>query len=229
MDKDDILRKIGKCLALAKSSEPAEAAAGLRQAQALMREHGVSQLEAQAVGARECLVKATARKPSRHEAHLAGLVADAFGCELILASGRILSGGAMWLLVGCSPSVEVAQYTLQVLLRLMARARADHIKAKLKRCGPKNKTARADAFCQGWVAAIASLVPRMESSGDQKAAIEAHMQLNHPNLGNFTPRSRDAGARGWADQVAGHRAGAGVQLHQGVGASSAPLMLGNGR
>ena len=40
MDKDDILRKIEKCLALAKSSEPAEAAAALRQAQALMREHG---------------------------------------------------------------------------------------------------------------------------------------------------------------------------------------------
>ena len=65
----------------------------------------------------------------------------------------------MWLLVGCSPNVEVAQYTLQVLLRLMARARAEHIKAKLKRCGPKNKTARADAFCQGWVAAIASRTP----------------------------------------------------------------------
>ena len=61
MDKDDILRKIEKCLALAKSSEPAEAAA-LRQAQALMREHGVSQLEAQAIGARECSVKAAARR-----------------------------------------------------------------------------------------------------------------------------------------------------------------------
>lgn len=229
MDKDDILRKIGKCLALAKSSEPAEAAAALRQAQALMRDHGVSQLQAQAVGVRECSVKATARKPSRHEAHLAGLVADSFGCELILASGGILSGGAVWLLVGCSPSVEVAQYTLQVLLRLMAQARADHIKTKLKRCGPKNKTARADAFCQGWVAAVASLVPRIEPPADQKTAIEAHMQLNHPNLGKFTPRSRDAGARGWADQVAGHRAGAGVQLHQGVGTSAAPLMLGQGK
>ena len=137
MDKDDILRKIEKCLALAKSSEPAEAAA-LRQAQALMREHGVSQLEAQAIGARECSVKA-ARTPSRHEAYLAGLVADAFGCELILASGGILSGGVVWLLVGCSPNVEVAQYTLQVLLRLMARARAEHIKAKLKRCGPRTR------------------------------------------------------------------------------------------
>ena len=62
MDKDDILRKIEKCLALAKSSEPAEAAAALRQAQALMREHGVSQLEAQAIGARECSVKAAARR-----------------------------------------------------------------------------------------------------------------------------------------------------------------------
>ena len=139
MDKDDILRKIEKCLALAKSSEPAEAAAALRQAQALMREHGVSQLEAQAIGARECSVKAAARTPSRHEAYLAGLVADAFGCELILASGGILSGGVVWLLVGCSPNVEVAQYTLQVLLRLMARARAEHIKAKLKRCGPRTR------------------------------------------------------------------------------------------
>ena len=34
MDKDDILRKIGKCLALAKSSEPAEAAAAASGASA---------------------------------------------------------------------------------------------------------------------------------------------------------------------------------------------------
>ncbi|SAI74601.1 Protein of uncharacterised function (DUF2786) [Bordetella ansorpii] len=229
MDKDDIFRKIEKCLSLAKSSEPAEAAAAMRQAQALMREHSVSELEVTAASVREKIVMAGALKPSRYEADLASLVASAFGCELILVGAGALSGSrAMWLLVGCPPGVDVAQYTLHVLMRLMARARRDHIKTKLKRCRQKSKTVRADAFCLGWVDAVSTLISHMEATAHQKTAIEAHMQLKHPNLGNFTPRSRDAGVRGWADRAAGRRAGNDVQLHQGVGARAAPLMLGYG-
>lgn len=224
MNKSDILRKIEKCLALAKSSEPAEAAAAMRQAQALMREHDLSELEVAAASVRETVVQASALKPSSHEARLANLVADAFGCELILMGG---GGRALWALIGCSPGVEVAHYTLQVLMRLMAHARRDHIKARLKRCGPKSKTARADAFCLGWVQAVSTQVSRMEPTTEQQAAIEAHMQLRHPNLGSFTPRSRDVGANGWKDHDAGRCAGASVQLHQGVGSKPAPLTLGN--
>lgn len=41
MDKKAAIEKIRKCLALAKSANEHEAAAALRQAQALMRKYGV--------------------------------------------------------------------------------------------------------------------------------------------------------------------------------------------
>jgi hypothetical protein len=46
MNRDDLLRKIRACLRLSKSANEHEAAAALRQAQALMREHGISPREA---------------------------------------------------------------------------------------------------------------------------------------------------------------------------------------
>ena len=224
MDKDDILRKIEKCLALAKSSEPAEAAAALRQAQALMREHGVSQLEAQAIGARECSVKAAAH-------------ARRAGTKPTLP--------ALWPMLSAASSslraAESSRWSSVAAGRLLAQCRGGTVhpagapaadgtcprrahQGQVEALRPKNKTARADAFCQGWVAAIASRTPH-GVLGRSEGCNRGPHAAESPEPGKFTPRSRDAGARGWADQVAGHRAGAGVQLHQGVGASSAPLML----
>ncbi|PND29632.1 hypothetical protein C1I89_33695 [Achromobacter pulmonis] len=224
MDKDSILRKIQKCMALAGSAEPAEAAAALRQAQALMREHGISDLEVTAASVQEMPVRARADNPTMHESLTASMVADAFGCRLIFSNGFV--HGPRWLLVGCSPNVDVAAYALQVLLRLLFKARKDYIAAKLKRCGPKNKRARADAFCMGWAHAASRAVSNMERTDEQDKAIEAFMSLNHPDLDSLKPREPRA-ARGdtWADRAAGHIAGQGVQLHQGVGAAAAPLML----
>jgi len=42
MNRDAILRKVKACPRLAASSNPNEAAAALRQAQAMMRAHGIS-------------------------------------------------------------------------------------------------------------------------------------------------------------------------------------------
>ncbi len=45
MDKERILEKIKKCLALSKSANEHEAAQALKQAQALMREYGITDIE----------------------------------------------------------------------------------------------------------------------------------------------------------------------------------------
>lgn len=46
MNREHILRKIKACLRLAASSNPNEAASALRQAQAMMRAHGITHAEA---------------------------------------------------------------------------------------------------------------------------------------------------------------------------------------
>ena len=53
MDKERILEKIKKCLALSKSANEHEAAQALKQAQALMREYGITDIEVELSAVKE--------------------------------------------------------------------------------------------------------------------------------------------------------------------------------
>lgn len=226
-NRDDILEKIRKCMALAQSGSEHEAAAALRQAQKLMELHQVSQTEMLAVGVRESKAKsgATAR-PASWENHLAGCIAAAFGCKLIFSQGW---AGSWWMFIGLPPANEVAAYSFEVLLRQALKARREFMAESLKRTKKKsNKTRRADLFSEGWVRAACSRVAAVTPPEGAAEAIQAHMQLNFPDLGELSPVNRNAG-RNLSEKDedayrAGRSAGHGAQLHQGVGANK-PLML----
>lgn len=84
MDKQTAIGKIKKCLALAKSSEPHEAAAAMRQAQKLIEQFGIEHPELLAAGVGEVWSKsAAASRPVRYEVALASAVAEAYGCALL--------------------------------------------------------------------------------------------------------------------------------------------------
>ena len=69
MDKQTAIEKIRKCLALAKSANEHEAAAALRQAQALMRKYGVEDGDILMAEVSEARVKAGAKtKPVKWKA-----------------------------------------------------------------------------------------------------------------------------------------------------------------
>ncbi|OXI36749.1 DUF2786 domain-containing protein [Burkholderia aenigmatica] len=224
MDKKTAIEKIRKCLALSKSSEPHEAAAALRQAQKLMEQFGIEHPELLAAGASEEWSKsAAARRPVRYEVALAGVVADVYGCELMFirrlndACTDIVGG---YMFIGVSPAPEVAKYTFDVFARQLRVARRDYIQAKLRRCGPKNKTARADEFCEGWVCAIREQMHDAVRTDEQTAMIDAYMRANHAAARKFEPRTREvAGRRSTDDHWNGVEQGRTAVVRPGVGAS----------
>lgn len=224
MDRKTAIEKIRKCLALSRSAEPHEAAAALRQAQKLMEQFGVEHPELLAAGACEEWSKsAAARRPVRYEVALAGVVADVYGCELLFSrqlndSCTAIVGGYMF--VGVAPAPEVAKYTFDVFARQLRVARRDYVETKLRRCGPKNKTARADEFCEGWVCAVRAQMHNATRTDEQTAMINAYMRANHAEVRELEPRSREvAGRRSTDDHCNGVEQGRMAVVRPGVSAA----------
>lgn len=218
-ERDKIIDKIKKCLALSASSNEHEAEAALRQARKLMEMHGVSELDVQAAEAEERRTKAGAdRHPANWETALASKIGDAFGCRVIFASSW---KGGEWCYIGCGASPEVAQYAFDVLLRQARRARAEHIKTRLNRCKTATKTRRADLFNEGWVRSVVSTITAFAGGEQQDVAIDAYVGKHYPTLRDLKARNRNDGRtlrdHEYDDYAAGGRAGRDAQLNRGVG------------
>ena len=145
-DTKRILDKIKKCLALSKSANENEAATALRQAQKLMEAHSISELDVLSAIADERATRTSASNhPPAWEVKLSSLVANAFGCHYFFQQFSFSHFGE-WHFIGCAPAPEIAQYTMDVLLRQVKKLRAEFIKTKLTRCALTTKTRRADIF-----------------------------------------------------------------------------------
>lgn len=228
-DRDKILDKIKKCLALSKSSNEHEAAAALRQAVKLMEMHGITDLDVLAAEATEAAAKAGALNyPSRWETHLAVTIGEAFGCRTIFVSG--LSGGK-WLFIGIEPAPEIAQYAFATLLRQAKSARAAHIKGALNRCKPANKTRRADLFSEGWVVAVTGKIAVFAGSPEQAKAIDAYVDKRFPALVTLESKDRNADRRlsgkEQDDYWSGRDQAKNAQLNHGVNGAPERKALGS--
>lgn len=228
-DRDRILDKIKKCLALAKSQNEHEAAAALRQARALMDAHSITDAEMLAIGvSEERAISGGTETPANWECTLAARLAHMFGCRLLHA--RTGWDTAEWAFIGVSPQPEVARYAFEVLFRQARKARQAHIQTALKRYKKSNKTRRADLFSAGWVQTATASINAWVTSQAAAEAVDAYIRIKHPKTGALEARDRNAG-RQWSDKdrdsyYAGRQSGASAELNQGVGAAPAPLMLG---
>lgn len=220
-DREKILDKIKKCLALSASSNEHEAEAALRQARKLMELHGISDQDVQAAGAAEHRQRAGAKTtPSNWETRLASRIGDAFGCRVIFSNGTFTRQAA-WLYIGCGAAPEVAGYAFEVLHRQCKRAREQYIKTRLKRCRPGTKTRRADLFCEGWVSSVVGKIDVFAGTDAQRDAIEAHVATRFPALRRLNSRDRngDRSLRDheYNDLIAGSHSGRDAELNRGVG------------
>ena len=224
MTRDEALKKIKKCLALGRSANDHEAAAALRQAQALMREHGLREQDVSLADVAEVRVKACSTAANAWELRLVAMVASAFGCETFGSlEGRYNDAGNFvrtrhWVFVGMHAAPTVAGYACEVLLRQCAKARLAHIARQPKNCKPITKTARGDAFAIGWVAAAAQLVERFAQPEADKALLLTYIEQRHGEL--TTAKARDttkARKTDWGHLSAGYSSGQGARLNRGVG------------
>lgn len=235
MTRDQALAKVAKCLALSRSANEHEAAAALRQAQALMREHAIDadDIELSQVG--EAAVPSRSSALNKWEALLAEFIGDAFGtAHFSLKLQRLLGGrycqGRDWVFVGTGAAPQIAAYAYDVLSRQCAAARATHIRKQPGSCKPITKTARGDRFAVGWVLAVRALVARFAGNPRDQVLIERYLADKHPELTSVKPRDTAVGRNVRdADLDAGFQAGKKAELHKGVGAAARPLALGASR
>lgn len=226
MDTNKVLDKIRKCLALAKSSNPHEAAAAMRQAQALMRQYGIDDttlLASEVTAAR--MKTSSLKRPPVWECNLASVVAAAFNVSLLFRIGRhrVMAPGC-WEFIGCGPAPEVATYAFQVLLRLARKARTDYNESSLTRCKQATKVRRADLFSLGWVAEVRKHVTTFATSQQHKDAIDAYLDMHCPARAEMIPtdRHKDLGGRELKrheveDITNGLKAAKDVRLNHAVG------------
>lgn len=129
MIPEDAMRKIRKCLALASSSNQAEAAAAMRQAQKLMDMHGVTEgaLDRAAVKASYIRGKAGAA-PSEWENRLVWLCCHAFGGKPLWSKGpkggKTDADNGWWTFLAEGERAELIKYAYAVLVRQVLAARA---------------------------------------------------------------------------------------------------------
>lgn len=187
MDNVDprILAKIKKCLALAGSPNPNEAAVAMRQARALMEKHGVeaSQVTMAEIGEATADIRTMARdKPARWEVSLAAMVGKAFGCQLLVGRDvlpkqyRAVMNSGRFVFIGLKAQAEIAAYTVSVLSRKCKAARAAFIAERVPGLPRARKTRVGDAFAEGWVGQIAQLVTEFANPPEVEKAISEYTE-----------------------------------------------------
>lgn len=224
MSRAELLARIKKCLALAASANEHEAAAALAKARALMDEHGVDQTEVELADVGETRVKGGgAWTPPRWETLLAASVRRAIPVE------NIQVGDSGWAFVGLTPAPEIAAYAFATLYRQLKRARSEYIHTRLTRVKTaQRKTARADAFAEGWALAVLRAIAAIYPKQEADELVRNWLAVRYPNATAFQPREAKIGAAGENDRGRGWDAGRDVKLHHGVGGAAPRQLLGRG-
>ncbi|QDL55924.1 DUF2786 domain-containing protein [Rhodoferax aquaticus] len=224
MNREQALSKIKKCLALAKSSNPHEAAAAMRQAQKLMAEHNLTETDVSLADVMEASAPARLNSITPWETTLAYMIAEAFGCDHLSKSSRHLTRSRDlirkrdYVFVGIGAAPQVAGYAYDVLSRQCARDRLTHIRKQPKNCKPITKTARGDEFALGWVYGVRSLVEGFAGTERNQHLIEQYMAEHYPDLASAKVKDRAKGRNvSHNDSWEGRQAGKRAQLNRAVG------------
>ncbi len=211
MDRARVIDRIRKCLRLARSSEPHEAAAALRQAQALMRIHGIDRATLDADTVDE-ITRPGVRgmRPPLWHAALLDLIEMAFGVKVIyLRESRRLQVN----IIGAGARAEIAAYAYDVTYRSLKDERTAFLKRQ-RRYKRANRSRRADLFALAWVGAVRKQVTALVPTEDEQRAVTEY--LAGKALSKVAGRPPRWSARDWAAHAAGHAAGANFQLHAGI-------------
>lgn len=217
MDKTSALEKIKKCLRLAASNNPNEAATALRQAKALMSRFQIGDEDILFSEVTEASTRSSAaRRPTVWENNLVWTVADAFGCDVFFNSirnGFCKVGNHVFV----GEKAEIAAYAMHVLLRQVCKARQEYIKTKLKRCSVKAKRERAYWFCAAWVNGVAQHVKEFVGHQPVSQATSTYMAKRSEGWDDIklTKRSRHRYTHA-DDIIAGRRSAQDAQLWHGV-------------
>lgn len=214
-EKDKIISKIKRCLALSKSSNEHEAATALRQASSMMQKYGIDEddIEASDINSVEAETK-FGKNPATYQIMLSNLICKLFGCKAYFVQNRFRNSKFAFL--GEEMYATIASYAFDVLHAQLTRARKEYMRTELKgMVYSKNKRARAEVFCQGWISAVKSKVENIMPPKTNLPLIE--MIYKDIALGGTLKASKtDINAVVPNDYYAGRDAGKKAVLHSAM-------------
>lgn len=240
------IRKIKHCLALSQSANENEAATALRQAQALMREYRLTEMDVKLsdVGEVESQFSRNKRRPAWDQ-QLSASVAAAFNCsslrvmEWCKTKRRMVERASF---IGVTPSQHIALYAYEALLTKLKLARKQYaagVRSGKYRSSYTAETA-ADHFALAWVGQVygklLTLVPQGDdehsatSDGRELVAVQSQDKaLIAEYLSNISIAKSRKSPEIEMDlnaQIAGMLAGRDVDLHAGLArGGDEPLVL----
>lgn len=222
MNRSQAIEKIKKCLRLSKSANEHEAAQALKQAQILMQQFGITDIDVQLSEIKESSLKVPLSIPIWQH-WLFAVCTRTFGVDGYIEMETYASTGkktAQFRFYGISPKPELAAYAYEVLLRQLRAARQKYMKEELSRVRlTKNKIYRADKFCEGWVMAVRSQVKKFAISESEQQQLQAYREELNLN-GNAKPRtvnpSQSVKQNNGIDYQEGFMQGKDAQLNHGV-------------
>lgn len=217
-ERERIVRKIQRCLALSQSSNPNEAEMAMRQAQAMMRTYRLTEADIHAETVSHTRRSTGLARMSDWQRSLANTAATAFGCMVL--QSHVPGSQYHFVFVGVMPAAELAAYAYDALL--------EQIKAARKTFTTQHRATRAqaDAFCRGWVIAVHRQVKDFAKANTaqesnallvitqrDEAAIKAYIDNKMGKVGQVKERKQAL------DPTAlhmGYATGKEAKIHQGI-------------
>lgn len=179
MEKQKIISKIHKCLRLAESRNPNEAASALRQAHGLMRKYGISETDVQVSAIQESSATSGGYyNPPYWAVALAELVAEAFDCRPYLS--RREARHPQFRFIGVEQSAVVAAYSFSVLFRQLRLARREYMQG-LGLEDRQEVRRRGNVFAQAWLYRIGRVVAEFVANPARRATVDEYVQANYGN------------------------------------------------
>ena len=237
IEKERIIRKIKRCLALAQSANENEAATALRQAQTLMREYRLTEMDVKLsdVSEVESDLYRAKRRPAWDQ-QLSIAVADAFNCTTLRrrkwspAKGQVIECATF---AGVSPAQNIALYAYESLHTKLSQARKEYcsaVRSGARRSEYSTETS-GDHFALAWVWEVQSklkaLMPQGEDNplgrpgtGQGLVAIQAQDKAlisEYLATQDIKESRKSKGVElDMNAQIAGMLAGSKVELHAGI-------------
>lgn len=218
-DREKILTKIQKCLRLSKSSEPHEAAAALRQAQAMMRQHSVSDEELMGIEVKNVLVITPApamKKCPLGFAHLVSIIQTAFGVDAVMERAYVAGKPRLaFRYFGVGGRPELAAYAHDVVWRQLWGSWN-----KYRKDFPELANVRGArmGFWVGWLQRVRQQVVDFGATPEEKELVNRR-KLAHYD-GGLSDGKQNKMAISGRMVAAGHQAADGFSLHRPVNGST---------
>ena len=173
------LEKIKKCFDLSQSGNAHEAANALAMAHKLMRKFGLSDEDIQFIEMGETASKSRIqRKPVLYITALLSNISNSFGVAPLLTQTY---EGAFPCFIGRKDAAMMAAYAFDVLYRQLKLARKAYLATLHPQMLRRNKTVRADRYCEGWVVAVVKNLNPEELPKEERDRIKAYRKHKEGN------------------------------------------------